>query len=166
MSQLKTALQTTATYTTELEKNWIKNLKDLFLNFPRTYQVFNNSNDFWDLRADQLNNFFAKLIKKQTQQTRSFKTLYKAIISDENWKFAECVWFAKPFFWEMIKVWKKYFFVWKAKENFWTLQISWAKIDINNSDFWWKDIVPVYRQYWPKITSDWLRQKILINFCF
>ena len=163
MSQLKTALQTTATYTTELEKNWIKNLKDLFLNFPRTYQVFNNSNDFWDLRADQLNNFFAKLIKKQTQQTRSFKTLYKAIISDENWKFAECVWFAKPFFWEMIKVWKKYFFVWKAKENFWTLQISWAKIDINNSDFWWKDIVPVYRQYWPKITSDWLRQKILMN---
>ena len=163
MSELKETLQTTASYISELEKNWIKTLKDLFLNFPRTYQIFNNSNNFKELRADQLNNFFATIIRKNTQQTRNFKTLYKITISDWNWNLAECVWFAKPFFWEMLKTWRKYFFVWKAQENFWILQISAPKIEINNSDFWWKEISPVYRQYWKKITSDWLRQKISLN---
>jgi ATP-dependent DNA helicase RecG len=163
MSELKEILQTTASYTTELEKNWIKNLKDLFLNFPRTYNVFNNSNDFNDLKSDQLNNFFAKVVKKNTQQTRSFKSIYKVIITDDNWVLAECVWFAKPFFWEMMKVWKKYYFVWKAKENFWIIQISAPKMEFDNSDFWWEDISPVYRQFWAKISSDWLRQKIYFN---
>lgn len=166
MSELKEILKTTATYTSILEKNWIKNLKDLFLNFPRTYNIFNNSNSFEDLRSDQLNNFSAKIVKKQTQQTKNFRTLYKTIITDDNWVLAECVWFAKPFFWDIMKVWKKYFFVGKAQENFWIIQISAPKIDLNSSDFGGKDISPVYRQFWEKITSNWLRQKILPNLKF
>lgn len=160
MNSLKTALSTTQTYLKELEKAWIQTVDDLLLYFPRAYESHNKWELFSELRSDQINNFKATVISKSSSPTRTWKKLFKAVISDEEWSLAECVWFARPFFWDMLVEWKSFYFIWKAKLNFWKLQISSPKVEFTKEKIHSWDIVSVYPQIWDKLTSQWFREKI------
>jgi len=119
MNSLKEILSTTWTYLKELEKSWIKTIKDLLLYFPRTYESHNEWTLFSELRSDQMNSFRATVCTKSTMPTRTWKKLYKITISDTEWALAECIWFVRPFFWDTMLEWKSFYFLWKAKLNYW-----------------------------------------------
>ena len=169
MSDLNTILGTTKSYIEELKKWWINSIEDLLMYFPRTYESHNKWNRFSDLRWDQMNYFSAKICTKSSNPTRYWKNLYKCVIEDNEGSLAECIWFAKPYFWGFLREWKNFLFIWKAKLNFWKLQISSPKIELawDKSIHTW-EIVPVYSQIWEKLSSQWFREKInkAINYAW
>ena len=160
MNSLKEILSTTWTYLKKLEEVWIKTVKDLLLYFPRTYESHNQWAFFSDLRSDQMNNFKATICNKSSMPTKTWRKLYKCTISDSEGSLAECIWFAKPFFWEMLLEWKNFYFIWKAKINFRKTQISSPKVEFKQNTIHSWEIVPVYPQIWEKLTSQWFREKI------
>ena len=161
MTTLQTILGTTKTYIDALNEAWIHSIEDFLFYFPRTYTSHNKSDNFSDLRWDQINNFRWKVCTTTTMQTKSWRKLFKCVIEDNQWVLAECVWFNRPYFWESLIEWKVLMFIWKAKLEYWRLQIMSPKVDF----FWEKsvhtwDIIPVYSQIWEKLTPEWIREKM------
>jgi len=84
--ELKQFLKTTDKYAQILEINWIKNIKDFFLNFPRTHEDRSDIKTISQTILDgTLQSVKWKIIKKTLITTPRGKRLLELIFEDEEW---------------------------------------------------------------------------------
>ncbi|MBT4937009.1 ATP-dependent DNA helicase RecG [Candidatus Peregrinibacteria bacterium] len=157
---LKKAIHTTKAHLGALELMNIKNVLDLLLFFPRTYEIHNQSNSVSDFRLDQINTIEAKVIDMSSHMgKRSNKWFYKALLVDADNREFEAVWFAKPYQLAHAHFPLRKKFIGKVKHDFGKFTLQSPKIEATSENTLSRKIFPVYPQT-EKISSSYLLSKI------
>ncbi|MBU1446362.1 hypothetical protein KKD70_03815 [Patescibacteria group bacterium] len=93
---LKDVLRTTSTHIARLDDLGIKNVGDLLMYFPRTYNDRSDFTDIVDLRTDQVNTVKGFISHFNTQRTKYGKSITRGILTDDTGS-VEVVWFNQPY---------------------------------------------------------------------
>ncbi len=128
--ELKHFLKTTDKYAQILDINWIKNIKDFFLNFPRTHEDRSNIKTISQIFLDwSLQSVRWKIIKKTLITTPRGKKLLELIFQDEDgveWK---------------IQFFNAWFIVKNIKTDTWYVIIGKPKFERQKMIFWHPEMI-------------------------
>ncbi|MFC1751051.1 OB-fold nucleic acid binding domain-containing protein, partial [Pseudomonadota bacterium] len=156
---LAKTLKTTKAHLKRLEELGVRNVKDLLLFFPRTYDDKTQYTTVSEVRTDQVNNLKVKIDSIFHRRSRAGKAFTKAIVSDHTGNI-EVVWFNQKYLQRVL--FKGMHVILSGKAKFSAgrtslLSPTFEEIKLEQTHS--GRIVPVYHQT-EGINSKWLREKI------
>lgn len=147
-------------YASRLEKLGIRNLKDFLFHIPFRYDDYSLISKISQVQAGETVTIKGTVEEIKNQYTRKFKTLQRAVISDETGNI-DILWFNQPFLTRVIKQGDKISISGKVEsdKNKFVLISPDYEIIFNNQTIHTGRLVPVYPET-RGISSKWLRRQI------
>lgn len=156
---IELTIRTNKAHISRLKDLGVKNLRDLLLFFPRTYDDRTKITPIAEIRTDVVNNIKGKISNLVEIRTKFGKKMLKAKISDESGS-VDVIWFNQPFLKQFLNNGKTVYLSGKAKFGFGKISLqSPSYEEIKDDQIHVNRIVPVYHQT-EGITSKWIREKI------